>query len=300
VVGATATGKSQWALNMAEKHRGVIFNCDSVQIYKHLNVGSAKPSSGDFARVPHHLFDLISAPDSITAGDYRRLFEEEIKKIPMAQPIFLVGGTGFYFQAIEKGLYPVLKASPELRKQIEDEMAQPEGAWTLYQELRTKDPEAAKKISRNDHYRLARALEIIRSEGQTLTEIKKKFAAEPNAREFSCLKVGLTCEKEVLWKRIESRATQMVRGGLREEVQKLLDQGLGGWGPLSSVGYLQTQEALREEKSDPWLVEAISIGTRQLAKRQKTWFKRDPEIFWVSDASTCEASEKNLEEFLKS
>ncbi|MEK6775139.1 MAG: tRNA (adenosine(37)-N6)-dimethylallyltransferase MiaA, partial [Bdellovibrionota bacterium] len=299
VVGATASGKSDLALSMAKRHKGVIFNCDSIQIYSGLDRGSAKPTKKECLEVPHHLLNMIGPPNVMTTGDYRRAFEDEIKKIPIDQPVFLVGGTGFYFQAIENGLYPVAKASPKMRKQIEDELQQEDGAIKLYAELKKKDPFTALKISLNDHYRLVRALEIIRTENTTLTEIKKKFATEKAPPDFRLLKIGVVCQREELFVRIQKRSELMVQSGLRQEVQSFLDQGLGAWPPLASVGYAQAGQAIRENKSDLWLIEAISTGTRQLAKKQRTWFKRDPEIFWVEDEQSKLTAEKLLATFLQ-
>ena len=300
VVGPTAAGKSEWAIKMAQKHKGVIFNCDSIQLYKNLNIGAAKPSPQECKLVPHHLFDLISPPQEVTTGDYKRAFDQELENVPVEVPVFLVGGTGFYFQSVEHGLYPVPKASEELRKKIEAELVEPEGPLKLYSELKSKDPISAMKISINDHYRLVRALEIIRGENTSLTEIKKKFSEQKIPPPFRLLKVGMTCEREELALRIQKRAEKMVKMGLREEVAKLLDQGLEDWSPLSSVGYAQTCEAIREKKSDQWLTEAISMATRQLAKKQKTWFKRDAEIFWIEDQTSNEKADKILETFLQS
>lgn len=299
VVGSTATGKSSWALQMAKRQGGVIFNCDSIQVYQGLDVGSAKPEKKDYEQVPHYLFDLVSAPNTLTTGDYRRAFDEALTKIPREQPVFVVGGTGFYFQAVEKGLYPIAKASPELRQEIEAELRQPGGDEALYAELQAKDHEASLKISRNDHYRLVRALEIIRTEKKTLTEIKKQFSEEKINPDFRLLKIGISCNREVLWKRIEERARAMVQSGLRNEVKNLLDLGLGDWAPLSSIGYVQAVQAIRENNSDPWLIEAITVGTRQLAKKQKTWFKRDAQIFWIQDEQSKLQAEKLLATFLQ-
>ncbi len=299
VVGATATGKSSWALQMAKRHQGVIFNCDSIQIYKGLDVGSAKPSRQDYNEVPHFLFDLAAPPQTLTTGDYRRAFDLALEKIPAEQVVFLVGGSGFYFQAVEKGLFPVGKASPELREELESELKLPQGAEKLFKELQEKDPESALKISINDHYRLVRALEIIRAENTTLTEIKRSFSEQATKPDYRILKIGLGCSREELWKRIHIRAEEMVKSGLRQEVQGLLDQGLGEWAPLSSVGYMQARASIREAHSDAWLIESITVATRQLSKKQKTWFKRDKEIFWIEDEASRLRAEEALAQFLR-
>ena len=119
VVGATATGKSEWALRLAQEFNGVIVNCDSVQLYKKLDIGSAKPSREEQALVPHYLLDYVSPPEEMTAGNYCRDFYETLKSIPEEKPVFVVGGTGFYFMAIEKGMYTVIPVPPEIQQQVE-------------------------------------------------------------------------------------------------------------------------------------------------------------------------------------
>ncbi len=298
VLGSTASGKSDLALELAEKNDGVIFNCDSVQVYKNLNVGSAKPSETDFLKVPHFLYDLIQAPDEITLGRYLRHFEEALSKIPLTKNVFVVGGTGFYFQGLEKGMLPIGAADPGIMQEIMDNQKDKVGALKLYQELQEKDPESAQKISPQDLYRTARAVEVIRSQKKTMSEIRKDFEANSEKRLRPIFKIGLRPDQQVLESRISLRTQKMISSGLVEEVKTLIDQGLEQWSPMSSVGYKQTLEMIKENKSLSWLQSEIELRTRQLAKKQRTWFKRDSEILWQESEKTAGDLQSKLARFI--
>src|SRR6185312_163592 len=179
VVGTTASGKSDLALKLAQKFSGAIINCDSIQLYQNLNIGSAKPTQEERALVPHFLFDVVPEGQEITAGQYVKLCEETLKKIEKQFPVaFVVGGTGFYFQALEKGMYPTGHADEAMKQQVEEELSTPDGALQLYEELKAKDPIAAQRIFPNDHYRLGRAIELMRVHGKSLTEVQAQFESE--------------------------------------------------------------------------------------------------------------------------
>lgn len=281
VVGATASGKSEWALREAEKNNGVIFNCDSVQLYQKVQIGAAKPSVEEMNRVPHHLYSLIAPPQEITSGDYRELFLAEINKIPETKPIYVVGGTGFYFLALEKGLYEIEEASQDLKKEILDQSQNSDGLQSLLEEVRTHDPQYAAKLHLNDAYRITRAVEILRSNpGKTITDLIRQ-KKESKGLHGQITKVGMRWNPPDLEKRIRDRTRQMIRQGLVEETQQLLQQGLRDWAPLRSVGYKEVVQSLSGELSKDRLEEQIVVATRQLAKKQRTWFQRDPEIQWL-------------------
>ncbi len=298
VVGATATGKSEWALQMAQKCRGVIFNCDSVQVYRELEIGTAKPSPEERALVPHFLLDYVEPMKEMTAGQYRRDFFEEIVKIPEGVPVFVVGGTGFYFQAIEKGMYPVAEVPAEIQEAVEKSLESPEGCEALYQELLQKDPEAGRKIHPADHYRIGRAIEMIRSQGKTITQIRREFSLRQSDFPYPLLKIGLHWEREVLRSRIKLRVRRMLERGLIQEVEALLKKDLLDWSPLASVGYREVIFYLEEHETKEWLEEEIAQSTQQLAKRQKTWFQRDPEIRWFDGASEYDKALSVVESFV--
>lgn len=300
VVGATATGKSEWALQMAQKLGGVIVNCDSVQVYRKVEIGTAKPSLEERAKVPYYLVDYVSPPDEMTAGQYCRDFFEQMTEIPENKPVFVVGGTGFYFQAIEKGMYPVAQIPPEIQQDIENTLQQAGGPEALHAELLRRDPQAGQKIHPADHYRIARAVELMRSHGKTLTEIRLEFSQRKSDFPYPLLKIGLRWDREQLRSRILARTEKMIERGLVGEVKALLGENLIDWAPLSSVGYMETIEYIEGHLTEKELVEQIAQNTHQLAKRQRTWFQRDPEIQWFDGGSEYDKALMTVEAFVLS
>lgn len=293
VVGPTASGKSEFAVHLAESltahgQRTEIINADSVQFYAELEIGAAKPERELCARVPHHLLGHVALGANYTAGDFRRAALEIIKRRSeeLAVQIFLVvGGSGFYLQALERGMFEVPSVDVPLRERLESELGERGLAW-LYSELQTRDALAAEKIKPQDKYRILRALEILRSDraGRTLTEIKSQFQTLSAESEFSVFKIGLRWTRTALRERIERRTKSMLARGLIAETEKLRQAGYAAWPPLSSVGYLQVQEFLDGKILHADLEPLIVTRTMQLAKRQMTWFKRDQSIVWYEAA----------------
>lgn len=279
IMGPTGTGKSKFALEAAEKLGAEIVNCDSVQCYSKVSIGAASPSAADLARVPHHLYGYVQAPQELTVGQYYRHFFSELHKIS-ADKIIVVGGTGFYFQALEKGLFDVAEVAPELKAEIEEWLSSEEGLKEAYAELIKLDPRAAEKISSQDAYRIGRAFELMRSENKTLTQIQGEFQEKGWPFPYPYAKMGLSLGREDLVPLIQRRTEKMIHEGLVDEVEGLLREGLRDWAPLRSVGYKETIQFIEEKKSLQWLREEICLRTLQLAKKQRTWFKRDAEAKW--------------------
>lgn len=298
IVGSTASGKSEWGLRLAQQFNGVIVNCDSIQVYKKLDIGSAKPSKQEQALVPHYLLDYVDPPEEMTAGKYTRDFFSCIEAIPEDQPIFVVGGTGFYFMAIEKGMYPVTQIPLEIQKAVAEELQKDQGASILHAELMAKDPAYGAKIHPSDHYRIGRAIELIRTQGKSVTQIQTEFEQSRSEFPYPLLKIGPTWERDVLKQRIALRTEKMLKTGLVQEVKSLLDEGLESWAPMSSVGYKETIEFLRGNLTADQLYEEIFKNTRQLAKRQRTWFQRDKDIQWFNGSSGFEQAKAVVENFL--
>lgn len=288
VVGPTASGKSSLALSLAKKFSGAIVNCDSIQLYEKVDIGSAKPTHDEMKMVPHFLFDFVSPPDEITAGEYSRLFFSKLKELERKFPyVFVVGGTGFYFQAIEKGMFPIGATDEKIKAQVLLEMSEPDGPARLLYELRSRDPIKAEKISPNDHYRLGRAIEMIRAHGRSVTEIEEEFRKFQAKFPYPLLKLGIQIDRDVLRTRVRLRTQEMLEREWVHEVQDLLDEGLRDWAPLSSVGYREIVQFL-EKKSDKNLKnleDLIVQSTMQLAKKQRTWFQRDKDIHWLTSTS---------------
>ncbi len=290
VQGPTATGKSGLALELAQRVGGAIVNCDSIQIYQGLVIGSAFPSESDFKLVPHLLYGVIPVGETITTGQYRRLFFKILKEIESQyEYVFVVGGSGFWFQALEKGMYEVPELSESQKQEIVAGLKAPDGANKFYDEILKKDPST--NIKPNDLYRIGRAMEIMRATGKTPSEHRACFQEQPFP--WPLLKLGLTAEKEVLLPRVQLRTRDMLHSGLLTEVRGLLVQGLVNWAPLNSVGYKQAKEFLltnqgMEDLRSQEVFESLEAletkivqSTMQLIKKQKTWFKRDKQISWV-------------------
>lgn len=298
VVGTTASGKSDWALRLAQEFGGVIVNCDSVQVYKKLDIGAAKPTKEEQVLVKHYLLDYVQPPQEMTAGVYSRDFYDCMEKVPPGVPVFVVGGTGFYFMAIEKGMYPVVPVPAEIQKAVMEELQLPGGPEKLHAELLEKDPEYGAKIHLSDSYRIGRAMELIRSQGKSVTQIQSEFAQSQREFPFPLLKIGPSWDREALKVRINQRTRKMLELGLVQEVQGLLDESLESWAPMSSVGYKEVIAFLKKEISEEELFEEIAKNTRQLAKRQRTWFQRDKDIHWFAGADGFAEARALVEKFL--
>ncbi len=291
VVGPTATGKSDFAIEAALRFGGEIINIDSVQIYSGVEIGAAKPTLEERRGVAHHLLGEIPEGGTCTAGDFRRRALDVIAR-GGGGLFFAVGGSGFYAQALEKGMYPVPEVPAAVRASVQADF-DAVGREALHAELRERDPGSAAEISPNDTYRLFRALEVVRSlqgaelpqgrpeEALTWSGLRRRFEGEAaRARPFRVLKIGLYRDRQVLRAAVARRARRMLERGLVEEVSALRAKGLGGWAPLLSVGYKETQDVLDGRLAGDRLAEEIATHTMQLAKRQMTWFRRDPGIQW--------------------
>lgn len=292
IVGPTASGKSALALALAERFGGSILNCDSLQFYQRLDIGTAKPPPEERARVPHFLFDFVPPGEVLTAGDFRRLALDVVAQ--STSPVFAVGGSGFYIQAFEKGMYDVPKPKPEIEQSVRERLAN-DGLAALYVELVKRDPEYGDRINPNDAYRITRALVLMDDSGKTVTEVRRSFAQTPFP--YPLLKLGISVAREELLPRVRTRVQDMLRNGFLEEVKGLLSDGFGSWPPLLSVGYKECVQFLKGEL-DSDLESLIVEKTMQLAKKQRTWFNRDKEITWLSLDQTLEEGEARVAAFL--
>lgn len=278
IVGPTASGKSSLGLQLAEQFGGAILNCDSLQTYQRLDIGTAKPSTADFARVPHFLFDVVKPGDVLTAGDYRRLALDVLARELPSRMIFGVGGSGFYIQALEKGMFDVPKPSIEAERAVRQRLDE-NGPAALYAELVAKDIKYAQSISPNDIYRITRALIIIEDSGKSVTQVRSEFATQ--AFPYPILKLGLNLSREELEPRVRARARMMLAEGLLQEVRTLVDEGFKAWPAMQSVGYKECIDVINGDLAEEKLLDQIVEKTLQLSKKQRTWFKRDLEIKWL-------------------
>lgn len=287
VLGPTGTGKSQFAVYLAKQNNAVIINCDSQQVYKDLDIGTAKPTDEQLNQVPHYFYSFVPAGHQYTAGEYRRDVLDFLDHHEEMKNFVLVGGSGFYAQSLTTEMYSSGKANEEVRNQVMADFTNL-GLEFLYNELYSRDPAYASKIGPRDRYRLLRSVEIVRSTGKTPTQL---FLESGNARNplaergFVTRKIALYMDKELLRARIAARAEDMLCQGLIEETHALLNRGLGDWRPLNSVGYKEVREWINGQCLREDLAARITQNTMKLCKRQMTWLKRDDEIEWLNAAS---------------
>lgn len=285
ITGPTASGKSALALELARHVGGQIVGCDSVQIYRHLDIGSAKPSPAVRREIPHHLIDLLDPAQECSAGDYRRLAEGVLADLWQRQiPPILVGGSGFYLRALLEGLFHQPPIPPALREKVRADIAA-RGTKSLYRQLQELDPEAALSIKPNDSYRLARALEVYLATGRSLLS----FWRERDCPPLSCrtLKIALAWPRAELYRRIDRRAEEIFHNGLLSEVAALLKNGYSPTlKPLQSLGYREAILALSGKMNEKEALEETKKKTRQFAKRQLTWFRRSGDIHWFEPNET--------------
>jgi tRNA dimethylallyltransferase len=280
ILGPTASGKSALSLALAERLHGEIVNCDSVATYREFEIGTAKPGPEERSRAPHHLFDIVEPIAYITAGEYARrarLVLDEIKargRLPI-----VVGGTGLYLRALLEGLFPGPQRSEELRERLR-ERAERNGSLHLHRILRRLDPAAAEKIHANDTAKLIRAIEICLASRAQMTEMWKQ-GRDPLPG-FRILRIGLNPDRDTLYARINDRARRMFESGLVEETKQLLER-YGEWArPLASLGYRQAVQVLHGEVTRDSAIAAAQQAHRNYAKRQMTWFRREPEVVWLA------------------
>ena len=278
VLGPTASGKTALSLALAERFNGEIVNCDSVAMYREFDLGTAKPTASERARAPHHLLDCVAPTSPVTAGEYARQARQALDEIKARSRLpILVGGTGLYLRALLEGLFPGPQRSEELRERLR-ELDNRRGSNYLHRILRRLDPAAAEKIHANDTPKLIRAIEVCLASRQKMTELWQQ--REP-LRGFHIVRLGLDPDRQALYDRINRRAQQMFEAGLVEETQRLLEKYGDAAGPLSSLGYKQAVQFLRGELTREQALQAAQQAHRNYAKRQMTWFRREPEVHWL-------------------
>ncbi len=280
VLGPTASGKTALSLALAERFRGEIVNCDSVAMYREFDIGTAKPTRAERARAVHHLLDCVAPTDHVTAGEYARQARVVLEEIRSRGHLpIVVGGTGLYLRALLDGLFPGPQRSEEVRERLRERAAS-RGSSYIHRILRRLDPAAAEKIHANDIPKLVRAVEVCLASREKMTDLWQQHGRDP-LRGFHILRLGLDPNRQALYDRINRRAQQMFATGLVEETKRLLEKYGATAGPLASLGYKQAVQFLRGEVSHEQAVQAAQQAHRNYAKRQMTWFRREPEVQWL-------------------
>ncbi len=294
VIGPTGSGKSDLALEIAQLFHGEIVNCDSLQVYRHFDIGTAKLPLGERRGIPHHLIDIIDPDELFTAGEYARLARETIRTISERErtPI-LAGGTGFYLRALLDGLFE----GPSRDQSLRDRLAQREArrAGSLHRLLRRFDSATARKIHPHDVPKVMRALEVCLLTRRKVSELFREGRAALSG--YRTLKLGLLPDRDALYERLDRRAAAMFENGLVQEVRHILDLGYAAEvKPFESHGYKQAMQSIRGELNLREAIFYAQRSTRQYAKRQLTWFRREPGLVWLKGfADTPGIRERTLD-----
>ena len=280
ILGPTGSGKTALSIAVAKHFRGEIVNCDSVAIYRDFMIGTAKPTAEERARAPHHLFDTVDPTSYTTAGEYARQARGVLTDISSrgALPI-VVGGTGLYLRALLDGLFAGPERSEELRERLRERAAK-KGPLHLHKILKRIDKTAAQKIHANDTPKLIRAIEVCLGLRRPMSE-QWQVGRDP-LQGFRILRIGLDPARPQLYARINQRVVKMFEQGLIEETRQLLARYGEAARPLSSIGYSQVVQLLKGELTEGDAIAAVQQAHRNYAKRQITWFRREPEVIWIS------------------
>jgi tRNA dimethylallyltransferase len=279
VLGPTGSGKTALSLALAERFHGEVVNCDSVAMYREFEIGTAKPTAAERARVVHHMLDFVDPSGYITAGEYARQAREVLGEIKArgALPI-VVGGTGLYLRALLEGLFAGPQRSEELRGRLR-ERAEEKGTGYLHRILGRLDRAAAAKIHSNDTPKLLRAIEVCLASRTKMSELWKQ-GRDP-LQGFNIVRLGLDPDRNALYERINQRAQRMFDGGLVEETQGLLKKYGAAVRSLGALGYKQAVVLIRGEIDRQTALQAAQQAHRNYAKRQMTWFRREPDVIWI-------------------
>jgi len=313
IVGPTAVGKTLVAIRVAEQLGAEIVNADSRQLYRGMDIGTAKPRADELRRAPHHLIDIRDPDAPLDVAEFTAAARAAIVEIARrGRPVLVVGGSGLYLRAIRGGLFSGPPASSEIRARLAG-LARQHGVGPLFERLREIDPAAAAWIKPNDLKRIVRVLEVYELTGTRMSEHQRRhhFAERP----FETLTVGLTLPRERLYQTIDQRFEAMVAEGLVNEVRMLLAKGYDRmhpkpltctsvddhWAPaalpLDTIGYREIAAFLRGEMDLAEAVARAKRASRRLAKRQLTWFRADPEIVWLDSARAADQALKLFQKF---
>lgn len=279
--GPTASGKTSLSIELAKKINGEIISSDSMQIYKDMTIGTAKPTVEEMDGIPHHLLDFVSPDERYSVADFKRDAESAIEEIlsKKKNPI-VVGGTGLYIDSLVYGIeYPDIELDDEYRKKLMQEADTGEGLINLYNKAKKIDPEAIRKISPNDKKRITRILEVYNATGKTKTELEK--ISRMNGVKYDYKVFAINMDREKLYDRINLRVDIMLEQGLIDEVENLVKKYSNFPTAMQGLGYKEVVEFLNKKISKEEMIDKIKQESRRYAKRQLTWFRKNKEIIWL-------------------
>ena len=285
ICGPTASGKTKLGIELAKKINGEIVSCDSMQIYKDMDIGTAKPTKAEQNEVKHYLIDFVSPDKRYSVAEYKNDAENVIDKIIKNNktPI-IVGGTGLYLNSLIYGIdYPDIKTDLNYRKELEEKVNK-DGLEEIYKEAKIIDPIAVEKISKNDKKRILRILEIYHSTGKTKTELEKE--SRKNGIKYDYRIFVLNMPRCELYERINKRVDIMIKEGLIEEVKKIISKYKEFPTAMQGLGYKEVVEFLENKITKEEMIDKIKMETRRYAKRQLTWFKSYKEATWLDSNNT--------------
>jgi tRNA dimethylallyltransferase len=279
VCGPTGIGKTAVAIELARHFKGQIVGADSMQIYKYMDIGTAKPTAREQARAVHHMIDIVAPDEPFDAARYAKRARQIITRLCEKDILpFVVGGTGLYIKALLYGLFNDDVSDPHIRGKLKAE-AKTHGIEYLHRRLRRLDPETANRLHPHDTYRILRALEVVLTSGQAISQHYREHAFAERA--FEALKIGLKMKRELLYERINQRVDAMVASGFVDEVKELLARGYAAdLKAMQSIGYRHLVDTIQGRISLAECVRTLKRDHRRYAKRQLTWFNADPDIIW--------------------
>ena len=280
ICGPTASGKTALSIELAKKINGEIVSADSMQIYKDMDIGTAKPTKQEMGEIKHYLLDFVSPEDRYSVAQYKQDAKKAIKEIiNKGKTPIIVGGTGLYVDSLIYEIeYNDIKLDEEYRKKLE-KIAEEQGLEELYKKAVEIDPEAMKKISQNDKKRIMRVLEIYHSTGKTKTEQEKE--SRKNPVEYDYRVFAINWDREILYQRINKRVDIMVEQGLIEEVKEILNKYDKFPTAMQGLGYKEVADYLNGIYTKEEMIEKIKLETRRYAKRQLTWFRKNKQTIWL-------------------
>lgn len=282
IVGPTASGKTRMAVELAQRHNGEVISADSMQIYRTMDIGTAKPTQEEMGGIPHHMIDVADPEEDFSVARYVEMAAQCVDDVLERGKLPIVaGGTGLYIDSLLSGrTFAPFSPDSALRGELERELAE-KGGQAMLEALAQVDPEAAQRLHPNDHKRIVRALEVYRSTGKTITQHNRETQAIPPR--YNALTIGLAFQdRQAMWRRIDQRVDEMVAAGLEDEVRRLLTSGISPkCTAMQAIGYKEFTQALSGEMTWQEAADVVKLRSRQYAKRQLTWFGRNPNTRWV-------------------